>query len=284
MKLEKEQKDNKRKVIIASSISIVALLLIVGISYAFWQTTKIQEDTNIIASGCFEVSLEGKNPINLSSAYPMLIEEGMGSQPYTFTITNTCNSDANYVVNLEALEETTFNSSSIRVALDENNKLFNEYEEAEKYYETSKEARTLISGTLTSNENVTYNLRMWIDEETPVTEQSKVFKSKIIVTTGQNGQSTTPEIMNLEATSTIDTISITYNVKDNVVSATCKWGIEKGIYNNEAIDVTLTNCNITGLLENTTYYYQICTDTEENKCIEGNIKTQQEALGETDES
>ena len=44
-------------------MSIVALLLIVGVSYAFWQKTKIQEDTNIVASGCFKVELEGNNPI-----------------------------------------------------------------------------------------------------------------------------------------------------------------------------------------------------------------------------
>ena len=33
----------------------------------------------------------------------------------------------------------------------------------------------LISGTLESNGSVTYNLRIWIDEEAPNTEQNKVF-------------------------------------------------------------------------------------------------------------
>ena len=72
-----ENGKEKKKAIIISSMSIVALLLIVGISYAFWQTTKIQEDTNIIASGCFGVELEGNNPISLSNAYPVTEEIGM---------------------------------------------------------------------------------------------------------------------------------------------------------------------------------------------------------------
>ena len=184
MKL-KEEKNKKRKVIVTSSISILVLLLIVGISYAFWQTTKVQNDTNIIASGCFGVSLEGNEAIKLSNAYPVDSITGMSNVPYTFTITNTCSGSANYIVNLESLASTTFQNSSIRVALDETDKLYSDYEESNKYYSDSKEARTLISGTLEDNGSVTYNLRMWIDENASNSEQNKVFASKIVVTTAE---------------------------------------------------------------------------------------------------
>ena len=271
--MEEEKINNKKRTILICSITVVAVILIVGISYAFWQLTKLQEDTNIISSGCFGVSLEGNEAINLTSAYPLKTEEGMKSTPYTFTITNTCSGSANYIVNLESLANTTFASSSIRVALDNTDKLYSEYEESNKYFEDSIEARTLISGTLQDNESVTYNLRIWIDESAPGTEQNKIFASKIVVTSGQEGAGIDPTIENLEATSTIDTINITYQANGDI-GTTCKWGIEAGTYDNEIADATASNCTITGLSDNTTYYYQVCTKTGKgSKCEEGSAST-----------
>ena len=281
--MEEEKINNKKRTILICSITVVAVILIVGISYAFWQLTKLQEDTNIISSGCFGVSLEGNEAINLTSAYPLKTEEGMKSTPYTFTITNTCSGSANYIVNLESLANTTFASSSIRVALDNTDKLYSEYEESNKYFEDSIEARTLISGTLEDNGSVTYNLRMWIDENAPSTEQNKIFASKIVVTSGADGEGIEPTIENLEATSTIDTINITYNANGDI-STTCKYGIEIGTYDNEAAEATASNCTITGLSDNTTYYYQVCTETGKgSKCVDGEIATKANTIPFTEE-
>ena len=272
---------NKKKMLIAITITM-ALLLVVGISYAYWQKTKVQSDKNIISTGCFGVNLEGNEAINLSSAYPMKTEEGMGTTPYTFTITNTCSGSANYIVNLESLSNTTFQNSSIRVALDNTDKLYSEYDESSKYYNNSKEARKLISGRLGANESVTYNLRMWIDEKASSSEQNKIFASKIVVTSGQEGEveGIEPEITEINATSTINTINISYKANGDI-SNTCKYGLVEGTYDNEVSNVTLTNCKITGLKDNTTYYYQICTETKKgNKCIDGNIKTAQKTLAD----
>ena len=98
-------------------------------------------------------------------------------------------------------------------------------------------------------------------------------QNKIKSLLGAEGEGIDPEITDLEATSTIDTINITYQANGDI-STTCKYGIEVGTYDNEVADVTATNCTITGLSDNTTYYYQVCTETGKgNKCLEGNIKT-----------
>ncbi len=266
-----EEQVKKKKIILISSITIVALILVVGISYALWQQTRVQEGTNYIASGCFGVQFEGNNPINLANSFPITTEDGMKTTPYTFTITNTCNGKAAYDVNLESLSNTTFQNTSIRVALDETNKLYSEYSEAEPYYNDSVESRRLISGRLEANESVTYTLRIWIDEAVTIEEQNKTFASKIVVNASEDFDD--PEIIDLNATSTIDTINIIYNANGDI-STTCKWGIEAGTYDNEVVDATNTNCTITGLTENTTYYYQICTETGKgSKCVDGSIKT-----------
>ncbi len=271
--MEEEKINNKKRTILICSITVVAVILIVGISYAFWQLTKLQEDTNIISSGCFGVSLEGNEAINLTSAYPLKTEEGMKSTPYTFTITNTCSGSANYIVNLESLANTTFQNSSIRVALDNTDKLYSEYTESNKYFDDSVEARTLVSGTLEDNGSVTYDLRMWIDENAPSTEQNKIFASKIVIISGEEGEILDPVIENIETTSTLESITITYQASGEM-GTTCKYGIEDGTYDNVVSSATNNNCYITGLTPNTTYYYQICTETGKgSKCEEGSAST-----------
>ena len=45
-----EKQLKKKKSIIVTIVTMVLLVLIVGVSYAFWQLTKLQSDTNIITS------------------------------------------------------------------------------------------------------------------------------------------------------------------------------------------------------------------------------------------
>ena len=142
-----EKVDNsKKKLILILTICVMTLLLVVGISYALWQTTKVQEDTNIIAGGCFDVSLEGNDPINLANAYPIKDDVGKATTPFTFTIKNKCSNETSYNVSLESLNNSTFDGSKIKIMLNEDMKLYNGFNETEKYFETSKDARLLTTG------------------------------------------------------------------------------------------------------------------------------------------
>lgn len=181
MKIEVKEKKNKKIVVGLLIMITLSIMLIIGVSYAYWQLIKIQDDSNVVATGCFDVTLTGKNPINLASAYPITSTKGMTSTPYEFTITNTCSYQTSYVVNLESLAATTFANSSIRVALNNNHKLYNAYTTGTKYYSNSKEARTLTTGTLQAKGTVTYSLRLWVDEAVTTSEVNKRFESKIIV-------------------------------------------------------------------------------------------------------
>lgn len=171
------------KKIISTSLAIVlAIILIGGISFAFFIKSGKQEQRNVITtSSCFNIKLEGENPINLATAYPISEEAGMNTAPYTFTITNTCNSKTHYDISLEALSTTTFNSDSIMTALDTTAKSYSDYEVGKNYFENSKDSRILTSGVLNKGDSKTYNLRLWISENAPITEQNKIFESKIVV-------------------------------------------------------------------------------------------------------
>ena len=76
----------------------------------------------MVTTGCFKVEFTDTNPINLEKSYPILDEEGMKLVPYEFIITNTCDDNASFQINLEVLNTSTLiNLDTIRVLLNETN-------------------------------------------------------------------------------------------------------------------------------------------------------------------
>jgi len=176
-------------------LSVVALILVtIGITYAYWLVTKSQEGENVITTGCLDITLDGENDITLSDQFPLSDEDGMKLTPYTFTVTNNCTTSVDYQINLEALgtEADALKTSSLKVVLDDNSsRLLSSYREVETTIEGSYESHQLATGTLgaatiaNTNNKVTYKLRLWIDENAPISEMDKTFRSKISVTIGQ---------------------------------------------------------------------------------------------------
>ncbi len=81
---------------------LMMLLLVAGTSLALWQKQLQQTDINSIKIGCLNLKLENYSEgVNLRNAGPMSDEEGDKLTPYTFVITNTCNSSVSYTINLE---------------------------------------------------------------------------------------------------------------------------------------------------------------------------------------
>src|SRR5699024_9381129 len=106
-------------------VILVAICLVIGVSYALWQRTLSQTDTNRITADCFEITLTNeKDMISLENAFPLYDEEGMELTPYTFTIQNKCASYASYNINLELLdtvaEDSRLDPQYLKVVLDEN--------------------------------------------------------------------------------------------------------------------------------------------------------------------
>jgi len=182
----------KTKIMILSVIALV--LVTIGISYAYWLVTKSQEGENVITTGCLDITLNGENDITLSNQFPLSDEDGMKLTPYTFTVTNNCTTSVDYQINLEATgtESSAIKTTAIKVALDDmtpavlDDKIGTDTTIAGAY-----EARQLYIGTLAPQSNTSeedtasFELRLWIDKDAPISEMNKTFKSKISVTVGQ---------------------------------------------------------------------------------------------------
>ena len=104
---------NKRNKIIGLSIGIlVVLIIVVSSTYAYWQITRTQKTPNDIVAACLNLDLKDASAenkgINLDSAWPISDEEGKTLTGYSFTVTNNCNEEINYVVGLNRVEEENF--------------------------------------------------------------------------------------------------------------------------------------------------------------------------------
>jgi len=59
----------KKKIMILSSLLVVAFTMIASLSYALWQMTLVQESTNVVTIGCFEIAFQDLNPIHLEKLF-----------------------------------------------------------------------------------------------------------------------------------------------------------------------------------------------------------------------
>ena len=169
---------------------LAVCIVLIGGTYAYWRLTVTQTGVNEIASSCFDITLANEqNDINLQKAYPISDEEGMSLTPYTFTITNNCDTFASYSVNLEllntVLEENRLSADFVKVMLDENTPLvLNANTNVDPTLDNAYEAYELTTGYLDANESVTYNLRLWMDGAVTVSDDAmnKNLESKVVVT------------------------------------------------------------------------------------------------------
>ena len=180
---------NKKKL----KIIIISLILIasISLSYAYWQFNKVQNDLNMAGTNCFSLTYtDNTNSLILDNIVPIEDEEGLKEKGYSFTIKNTCNTIATYEVNLEDILASSnikhMPNKYIKVSLNDSTpKVLNTYEEVKTTISNATNSFKLTSGSLRPDEEATYELKLWMDSETPAIDEvmSATFESKITVNT-----------------------------------------------------------------------------------------------------
>ena len=198
------EKNNKKYMYIIIGI-IILLIITIGISYAIWIMTKEQTGENVVNSSCLNVTMEEElNDINMEKTQPILDEEGLSLKPFSFKVKNNCEEYADYTINLEMLSETTLNSKYVKIALSEKGDKgvatkLDAYEEYKTLKGTgTKEGRQLKRGKLKPSEEKDFELRIWLDEDVTVEDDTmgKMYKSKIIVESEIGEKPYTESILN----------------------------------------------------------------------------------------
>ena len=213
----------KKRIIILAVSLIIVTGIIIGVSYAFFSTGGTQETANTFQSECLNISLtDASASINLNNIYPITDIEGLDTTSYDFTITNTCNTDANYEINLESLNQVANSLSAdyIKVSLSSDTvgniiSILSDNSSVTPKIDGAYEAYNLYTGTLKANETKTYHLKLWLDYDATVeVAANKVYQSKINVIAN-------PEIQvvdNLEATFSSGGLSVVIDASANEVN------------------------------------------------------------------
>ena len=184
-----EQKKNKIAKIIGI---IIGIIIILGISYALFQLVLVGKKKNKIITGTLNLELvetDENNPlkytnIEVTNAMPMTNEEGLKTTPYVFTLKNTGNIDAEYVLSLEVSDDSDLPAGSVKYAIVRinNNSNFestpmllssvNNYQ-AKNSNNEDVTLYDLDEGKIKVGKDIDYELYLWIDYDANVSAADK---------------------------------------------------------------------------------------------------------------
>ena len=206
-----EEKKKRNKIIGISIGILVVLLVVISSTYAYWQITKSQDDPNKIIAACLDFDVDFPVGITEENKWPMSSSEAMNTiDGYTFTVTNNCPEDVTYVVGLESVTSDNIASylsdASVGIGFDGVNKgtysSLTDLEGPTMDARGSKKLQTAVvkGKSEVEGENVnTHNLKIWIDESSPVEEQGRGFAAKLFITGGQEIENDNPNILTAES-------------------------------------------------------------------------------------
>ena len=178
---------------------IILICVFVGITYAYWQLILQQTDKNVVTTDCFHITFVDSNDINLQKAHPIKDNEASSLTPYMFTIENTCDSPASYQINLETmsqdrgvkvLPEQYLKANLIEVGSTNTstNNLTSDYEVTPTISNATR-AYKLDTGIIQGSESKTFELRLWLDYDTPAIDEvmNATYNGKISIISSYSG-------------------------------------------------------------------------------------------------
>ncbi len=181
----------KKQILLFLAVTFLLIILVVsGTSYAHWLFASEENMANVVATDCLKVDFtDDTNGIYLPNVLPMTDQEGMSTEPYQFTIQNTCSSNVMYEIYLEELKGSDLSDEYLKVELNTENKeehtlgILNGYEKATPTIKNAQNSRKLYTEYFSKEGSVQYNLRLWLDENTKASSKtnSKTYQGKITV-------------------------------------------------------------------------------------------------------
>lgn len=160
-------------------IMLLALIVLIGGTFAILRLTYKGTKTNKIKVGNLSLSLTEVNEISLQNAYPMTDAEGKETTSYNFTLTNNGDVSSNYTISLIDLDIGTKtrmldNYVKCRITISGDTPV-------DTIMNLSDLGRILDSGILDPNDSKDYTLQLWMDYDAPNEAQGTVFKSKLTI-------------------------------------------------------------------------------------------------------
>ena len=185
------EKEKKKRTILYGLL--VTVLVLIGVTYAYYRITKTQTNSNVIGTRtCLDTTLtEETSEIVLSDAFPISDEDGLKQTPFTFTLTNNCDSYVKVTIALVSEYRTSTNTAYLKDNYVKSNLSTKGTNDGSSVIlstlslgevDTNTEGYILKTTGLKNKEAKSFDLRLWLDSET-TNEQglNKTWKGKIVV-------------------------------------------------------------------------------------------------------
>ena len=172
---------------------LITLVVFMGVSYAWFRLKLTQTNSNVIGTRtCLDASLTEKtSKITLSDAFPISDEDGLKQTPFTFTLKNNCDSYVKVYITIDSkYRESTsaayLKDSFLKVNLsskgttDGSSVLLGSQTLTE--LEGTNKGYILVTTGLKASEEKSYDLRVWMNGETSISDGlNKNWEGKIVV-------------------------------------------------------------------------------------------------------
>ncbi len=185
------EKEKKKRTILYGLL--VTVLVLIGVTYAYYRITKTQTNSNVIGTRtCLNTTLtEETSEIVLSDAFPISDEDGLKQSPFTFTLTNNCDSYVKVTIALVSEYRTSTSTSYLKDDYVKSNLSTKGTNDGSSVIlstlslgevDTNTQGYVLKTTGLKNKEAKSFDLRLWLDSET-TNEQglNKTWKGKIVV-------------------------------------------------------------------------------------------------------
>ena len=204
----------KKQKILLIGLIIAFMLLLAGTTYAYIRKTRVQgEDNQLSTLTCLNFDFTNADAnntkISIENAYPIPDAEGLEETPYTFTVTNKCNTPIVVDIGMQTIG-TGLNTNYIKYAIDDGtnkpgiftigskptktvkvdntnvtiNVLDKVYLDANTAEDQDTSTVEVDNDTPSEGARKTYNVRLWIDEAT-TWEQAHDTNNNILNYTGK---------------------------------------------------------------------------------------------------
>ena len=157
---------------------MLAIVLLMGTSYALLRSSQQGENTYVMNVGLLEVTFVDSetNELTINNAVPMTDSEGISqSDELIFTVKNTGDLAASYDIYIEETSTSPEFKTVIRFVSSKNDTGYNSPKTLSEDYYIEQ------GGSLAVGESATYKVKLWLSETADSTYMNKTFTARIVV-------------------------------------------------------------------------------------------------------
>lgn len=206
------------------ALVIVASLVLVGSSYAWYRLSFQSEKEQTIVAGKLSLKLsEAENAISVSDAIPQSDDEGLANKPYLFTLANDGTLNSHYTIFLEDIDlsvgTSRMDDSIVKYSILQDGVSLGTFLLSDVKKEDG--SKVLATGLIEPGKTINFSLVLWISDQASNDISGQEFRAKLKIEGNQIGNSTVAANSHIKAVYQFDQNSCVTGEEASCVLSEC---------------------------------------------------------------